>query len=755
MGGAMMPANKGSWRIWIKLLAIPVAAAALLLFFFSGLRGHAGPAPEPSSADASLESSAKPPSSTPLQIASSATITVCESDVVLLFDHSGSMEFDAICYGCWEVDDRDYYDYGDWPPGEAYPDGDPHPLAYPNSLCAAPTYYTYSDHEYIIIEAEHFYDNWPIFNPDYRGAQSGVKSSYWGLQRNGRGSSAVGDDPSRCDGVSGARAGCGGYMQHNPFCIYADDDELVYDPTELADAPQLIYRFQVPSDGTYELWLRGQGANNSYSANVDSRTIHWGLNGSYEGTSTNFQTGPMYDGARYNSWRWRQVDSFNLAAGWMYDLSIWAGGAGFRLDKIVITNETNNATADNILRNSGSVEQRKGPPATAGLSGFACWDCYPFWGPPSSPTCQTAWDNNPQWEEMYSAMFDDKQYLRAAKEAAKYFVEQADPGHHQIGLVSYSNSSNIDSELECIKRLGSNCSDYLGVIDGIEVLNSSGSTSMASALWDGILAQLNGPEQAGDPLTRVVNRLHYGRAGANKFIILMTDGVPNVSPGGPSCGDLYPDGGTPYDCVIYYAQQARDNGIIVHPIGLGGGVDAALLQEVADITGGTFYPVARKEDLVSVMDALAQELFYGCPLTLGISKHVTPTVGVGGEPLTYSIAISSTATFSATGVLIQDTLPEGTAFITANGTFSPAHPLAGETVIWDVGTLPYDGTPLSVTLVLSAVPSLSTFTNTATVLCDRGISVTSSAVATVVEPEPSPWFLYLPLVLKDAGPETW
>jgi hypothetical protein len=117
----MMPANKGSWRIWIKLLAIPVAAAALLLFFFSGLRGHAGPAPEPSSADASLESSAKPPSSTPLQIASSATITVCESDVVLLFDHSGSMEFDAICYGCWEVDDRDYYDYGDWPPGGGVP----------------------------------------------------------------------------------------------------------------------------------------------------------------------------------------------------------------------------------------------------------------------------------------------------------------------------------------------------------------------------------------------------------------------------------------------------------------------------------------------------------------------------------------------------------------------------------------------------------------------------------------------------------
>lgn len=90
-------------------------------------------------------------------------------------------------------------------------------------------------------------------------------------------------------------------------------------------------------------------------------------------------------------------------------------------------------------------------------------------------------------------------------------------------------------------------------------------------------------------------------------------------------------------------------------------------------------------------------------------------------------------------------------FITASGSFSPAFPLAGDTMTWHINTLPYDGTPVSVTLVLSAAPSLHTFTNTATVLCDWGISATSSATATVLPR----WFLYLPTIIKNAEPKTW
>jgi hypothetical protein len=554
---------------------------------------------------------------------------VRDLDVAVVFDRSGSMEFDTICYGCWEVDDRDYYDYNDWPSGEEYPNGgDRYPLAYPNELCSgyAPEdmYRTYSGYRYVVIEAEHFYNNWPIFNPDYKGTQSGVKTSYWGLQRNGKGASTVGDDPVRCSGVTGSRAGCGGYMQHNPFSTTFP--EQVYDSSEIASAPQLIYRFQVPTSGTYRIWLRGQGgAGNDWSANVDRRLIHWGLNGAYRGSSTNFASGSYYDGATYGNWYWRRVDEFGLLAGQTYNLNIWAGGAGFRLDKIVITNAPD-WMADDILLNPsyGTVEQRKGPAATAGLSGFACWPCYPLFGPPSSQQCQDAWDANPQWQEMYDAMFDDKQPVRAAKEAVKLFIDppedmesRLEPKFDQIGLVSYSSSeyTSIDSELECVKRRGATaCTSFQSVLNIIETIDSGGSTSMASALWDGILVLMNGQEVAGNELTRQTGRLHYGRSGTSKFIILMTDGVPNVRPRDAdgdyvACPDLYPDGGVYHDCVVYFAQKARDNGVIVYTIGLGEGVDEVLLTTVADTTGGNYYPAPDKDDLERIFMEILQQIY--------------------------------------------------------------------------------------------------------------------------------------------------
>lgn len=557
---------------------------------------------------------------------------VQDLDVVVVFDRSGSMQFDTICYGCWEVDNLDGYDYRDWPSGEEYPGGDPHPLAYPHELCsgysATDMYRTYNGYRYVSIEAEHFYNNWPIFNPDYRGTQSGVKTSYWGLQRNGRGSSTVGDDSTRCQGITGERAGCGGYMQHNPFTVYPDDDEQVYSSSELAAAPQLVYRFQVPSSGTYRLWLRGQGGASGWSANVDQRTIHWGLNGSYRGTSTNFQSGEMYDGARYDRWRWRRVDEFSLVAGQTYDLNIWAGGAGFRLDKIVITNAPD-WEADDILLNpgTGTSETQKGPAATAGLSGFACWSCYPLFGRPTSQACEDTWNANPQWQEMYSAMFDDQQPVRAAKEAVKMFIDppedlesRLEPKFDQVGFVSYSSNSTIDSELECVKRLGSGCTSFQSVLNEIEVIISDGSTSMASALWDGILVLMNGREVSSNDLTRVVNRLHYGRSGTSKFIVLMTDGEPNVRPRDRfgnyvACPDLYPDSGLSSndeisrDCVVYFAQKARDNGIIVYTIGLGDGVVEPLLISVADTTGGNYFPAPDKDDLERIFMQILQQIY--------------------------------------------------------------------------------------------------------------------------------------------------
>ena len=519
-------------------------------------------------------------------------------DVAIVFDRSGSMEFDTICYGCWEVAENHGYDYRHWLSGEEYPGGQRYPLAYPDELCAGydpeEMYRTHRDREYVIIEAEHYTNNWPPFDPDYRTNET----SYWGLQRTGVGSSTY-NDP--CSG-NNWRAGCGGYMQHNPF---AATPEQVYDVDEISEAPQLTYEFQVPTLGPYRLWLRGQGGCNwpEFRADLDPGTIHWALDGDYEGTNdTDFpDTGSLspgcYDGAHAGNWRWRQVDVFNdLTAGVTYTLQILAGGAGFRLDKIAITNERINGRAENYLSGPGSA-------ATAGRSGLACWPCNPIYGAPTSPECQGVWDGNPLWQSMYDAMFDDQQPVRAAKEAVKLFIDppqevenRLDPQFDQVGLVSYSDRSDIDSELECIVRLGDSCISFDVVEDEAEELDSDGSTNIAEALQDAIYVLGRGSG-------------HYGRAGTKKFIVLMTDGVPNRHTGVSDCGDPYPYGGADHDCAVYMAEEARDHGIAIYTIGLGEAADEVLLNWIADVTDGAYFPAPDKEDLDEIFLQILSRIY--------------------------------------------------------------------------------------------------------------------------------------------------
>jgi Mg-chelatase subunit ChlD len=524
-------------------------------------------------------------------------------DVVVAFDRSGSMQFDTICFGCWEVADKKGYDYSRWSPGEEYPGGVRHPLPYPNELCSGygpgDMYYTYEGHEYIIIEAEHYTNSWPPFDPDYRDS----KSSYWGLQRNGTGSSTHND--SCVDSETDRKAGCGGYMQHNPFST--SFPEQVYDAGEVAEAPQLTYEFQVPSTGDYRLWLRGQGGGSvNWSAGLNPSTVHWALDGAYRGTSTNFSFGSTWDGASYGYWRWQRLDQFSLTADVTYTLQIMAGGAGFRLDKIAITNELADSRANDILPNDANAAKRRGPDATAGRSGWACWECNPIYGPPSSPECQAFWDGNPLWQSMYDAMFDDQQPIRAAKEAVKMFVDppqevenRLDPEFDQVGLVSYSTDSAIDSELECLVSSPGTCMGFDTVEDAVELLARDNYTNMAAGLQDAITVLSRDPG-------------HFGRPGTKKFIVLMTDGVPNRSTGVSDCGDPYPhDGGsdTHYDCAVKMAIEAQMNGIAIYTIGLGDGADEVLLNYIADMSDGTYFPAPDKDDLDEIFLQILSRIY--------------------------------------------------------------------------------------------------------------------------------------------------
>lgn len=77
--------------------------------------------------------------------------------------------------------------------------------------------------------------------------------------------------------------------------------------------------------------------------------------------------------------------------------------------------------------------------------------------------------------------------------------------------------------------------------------------------------------------------------------------------------NLWPDGGTAYDCGIYYAQKAAELGVAIYPLGLGVGADMQFLGAIAQETGGQVYSVLNPADLPAVFDAILSSVLADCP----------------------------------------------------------------------------------------------------------------------------------------------
>ncbi|MGD8624241.1 MAG: PKD domain-containing protein [Anaerolineae bacterium] len=75
-------------------------------------------------------------------------------------------------------------------------------------------------------------------------------------------------------------------------------------------------------------------------------------------------------------------------------------------------------------------------------------------------------------------------------------------------------------------------------------------------------------------------------------------------------------------------------------------------------------------------------------LGLLADKTATPEPVVLGDPLTYTISFNYTGLVSATQVLVTDTLPAGTDYLTSSGGLSSTYDMANHRVIWDLGDVP-------------------------------------------------------------------
>lgn len=155
-----------------------------------------------------------------------------------------------------------------------------------------------------------------------------------------------------------------------------------------------------------------------------------------------------------------------------------------------------------------------------------------------------------------------QEYLGNAKSAAQHFVDQLGPGD-RAALLSFSAQVSLDHPFT---------TDRASLKRAIDALVADGAT----ALYDGIIEAVN------------QIRMQTGR----KAIVLLSDGGDTAS-------------SSSIDAAMQAAVQA---GVPIFTIGLGSGTDEAVLQKIADDTGGRYYAAPTADQLQQIYQLLAQQL---------------------------------------------------------------------------------------------------------------------------------------------------
>src|SRR5262245_49101517 len=120
---------------------------------------------------------------------------------------------------------------------------------------------------------------------------------------------------------------------------------------------------------------------------------------------------------------------------------------------------------------------------------------------------------------------------------------------------------------------------------------------------------------------------------------------------------------------------------------------------------------------------------------MNISKTDAPDPVVAGSNITYTISYGNTGNMNATGVVITDTVPVNTSFVSATG----GGTLAAGVVTWNIGNLAAGGSA-SVQLVVAVASPLANGTvianGTYSIDSTQTAPVAGSAVTTTVASSP-------------------
>lgn len=546
-------------------------------------------------------------------------------DVVLALDSSGSLEFDTLCFGCWVPGD-----------GLNYPDGQRNPLPWDvdedgaPDHCAGSAPVQYDDRQYVVIEAEEYSQSTPSYNRNLYT----LGKTYWVIQRNGgRNLDDYGIPYYLLNGDGAGSLGrdeLGSYVAYLPPrialgadgtgvpCVFEDivnQGVCSTHPQVIAwggpyPAPHVDYEFTVPISDTWYIWFRGQGG--------DGNNFIWGLDGVPMGEVSAQHSSSYTNLAHYDRWSWQRAGSQYFEAGITSTLNFWGGDPGSALDRLIITNDSRDPESFFDYNDRVPWDEYQAlvtgvlnaPAASVSDNNRTDWACDPcdarFGGSPDpapgEPLCTS--DMSPKPYRYLDDIYDDEQWMRGMVEAAKYFVRGFDLDRDQVGVLEFNSSASIVSDLQCTSRLGVSCTAQVltdTVIAALDGVHARGTTNEAHALLRGI--EMLDPQMG-----------NYAREDTAKALVLVSEGESIVLSGleVPTCysEDLWPgnDNSTTVnrakDCLVYYARQARDAGIVIYTVSMGRRADIELLQHVAEMTGGDHFHAPQAEQLPVIMDVL-------------------------------------------------------------------------------------------------------------------------------------------------------
>lgn len=176
------------------------------------------------------------------------------------------------------------------------------------------------------------------------------------------------------------------------------------------------------------------------------------------------------------------------------------------------------------------------------------------------------------------------------RSGGEIFVSQFASGFDHIGFVHFSTWAEMQTSLN--GDLAATSTAVSNAPDPTTLGNGDGRTNIAHGFY---LAN-----------QELISR---GRANSNWVVVLLSDGVANTKctpTNSTSCASRSTNQSAARDAALAQADFATANGITVYTIGYGNASDDALMQEIADRTGGAFFKTPNAVQLEKAFAKIAQ-----------------------------------------------------------------------------------------------------------------------------------------------------